>query len=70
MKGGRQMIFVTHNPNIPVLGDAERIFVLESDGRAASMRNSGGVDDCKEEIVSLLEGGEQAFKKRKVRYSY
>ncbi|OGV39303.1 MAG: hypothetical protein A2020_11890 [Lentisphaerae bacterium GWF2_45_14] len=70
MKGRRQMVFVTHNPNIPVLGDAERIFVLESDGTVASMRNSGGVDECKEEIVSLLEGGEQAFKKRKVRYSY
>src|SRR5262249_4595881 len=26
VKGGRQVIFVTHNPNIPVLGDAERVF--------------------------------------------
>ena len=24
-KGGRQLIFVTHNPNIPVLGEAERV---------------------------------------------
>jgi ABC-type dipeptide/oligopeptide/nickel transport system ATPase component len=70
VKTNRQMIFVTHNPNIPVLGDAERIFVLESNGTSASKKNSGGVDTCKKEIVSLLEGGEDAFKKRKVRYSY
>jgi len=28
IKGSRQVIFVTHNPNIPVLGEAERVFVL------------------------------------------
>ena len=29
MKSKRQIIIVTHNPNIPVLGDAEGIIVLE-----------------------------------------
>ena len=29
MKSKRQIIIVTHNPNIPVLGDAEGIVVLE-----------------------------------------
>ena len=32
VKTRRQLIFVTHNPNIPVLGDAERVFVFGSDG--------------------------------------
>ena len=64
------MIFVTHNPNIPVLGEAEKILVMESDGTTGRIRNAGTVDDCKSDIVSILEGGEDAFKKRKERYAY
>lgn len=70
VKTRRQLIFVTHNPNIPVLGDAEKVFVLESDGTAARVAKEGSVDACKAEIVTLLEGGEEAFKQRKERYRY
>ncbi len=70
VKQRRQLIFVTHNPNIPVLGDAERVFVLDSDGASAHKANEGTVDECKEEIVTLLEGGEEAFKERRRRYDY
>ena len=70
VKQARQLIFVTHNPNIPVLGDAERVFVLDSDGQHARKANEGTVDDCKSDIVTLLEGGEDAFKARKKRYAY
>ena len=69
-KSRRQLIFVTHNPNIPVLGDSERVFVLESDGTSARIAKEGDVDVCKAEIVTLLEGGEEAFKLRKERYNY
>jgi ABC-type lipoprotein export system ATPase subunit len=70
VKTHRQMVFVTHNPNIPVLGDAERVFVLDSDGASARKANEGTVDECKSEIITLLEGGEDAFKARKCRYAY
>jgi len=70
VKKHRQLAFVTHNPNIPVLGDAERILVLDSDGTNGIMRNCGTVDECKSDIVDLLEGGAEAFKQRKERYSY
>ncbi len=70
VKRRRQLIFVTHNPNIPVLGDAEQVFVLESDGASARKANEGTVDDVKPDIVTLLEGGEDAFKARKCRYAY
>ena len=63
-------MFVTHNPNIPVLGEAEKVFVLQSDGKAARKANEGSVDRCKAEIVTLLEGGEEAFKRRRARYAY
>src|SRR5205823_7219917 len=36
----RQLIFVTHNPNIPVLGDAARVFALRSTGRVATVANA------------------------------
>jgi ABC-type bacteriocin/lantibiotic exporter with double-glycine peptidase domain len=68
VKSLRQLIFVTHNPNIPVLGDASRVFVMESDGEHAKASSSGTVDECKDQIVTLLEGGADAFRKRGERY--
>jgi len=70
VKTRRQLVFVTHNPNIPVLADADRVFVLESDGAHARKAAEGNVDECRDAIVNLLEGGEQAFKRRQERYAY
>ena len=70
VKKKRQLLFVTHNPNIPVLGEADKVIVLESDGTNARTVNQGTVDHCKDNIVTLLEGGEDAFNRRKVRYAY
>jgi len=70
VKCSRQVVLITHNPNIPVLGDAGGVFVLTSDGRQSRLLNSGGVDACKEEIINLLEGGANAFIQRKERYNY
>ena len=70
VKSRRQLIFVTHNPNIPVLGQADRVFVLASDGRHGRIARVGTVDDCREDIVTLLEGGRDAFMERKERYGY
>ncbi len=69
VKENRQLIFVTHNPNIPVLSDAERMLVMTSDGKSAKRRKCGTVDECKEDIIDLLEGGADAFRKRKERYA-
>lgn len=70
VKGSRQVIFVTHNPNIPVLGEAERVFVFASDGQHAAVRQAGTVDACKEEIERILEGGREAFLQRRARYGH
>ena len=69
VKGGRQLIFVTHNPNIPVLGESERVIVLHSDGRSGAVRKTGTVDECRAEIINLLEGGADAFRLRSERYN-
>lgn len=69
-KTNRQLIFVTHNPNIPVLGDADRVFVLSSDGRRGTITHQGTVDEVKDRIETLLEGGREAFLQRKERYGH
>ena len=70
VKQSRQLIFVTHNPNIPVLGDAGRVFVMTSTGKRASVLASGTVDDVKEHVETILEGGRDAFEARKRRYGH
>lgn len=70
IKGSRQVIFVTHNPNITVLGEAERVFVFSSDGQHASLKQVGTVDECREQIENIMEGGREAFLLRKARYGH
>lgn len=68
IKPKRQMIFITHNANIPVLAEAELVVVMDSDGRAGYVKKVGTLDECREEIVDLLEGGKEAFALRSERY--
>ncbi len=66
----RQFITATHNANIPVLGDAELLAVLETEGDKCKIRAMGSIDDpdiC-EGIKEILEGGEEAFMRRKEKY--
>lgn len=69
LKQERQLIFVTHNANIPVIGEAENVVVMqmETPERAAPTLQ-GTVDERKEEIVDLLEGGANAFVERQKLY--
>lgn len=70
LKDTRQLIFVTHNANIPVLGDAEQIVVMHMEKPSkAGPPQFGTVEDCKLQILDLLEGGKEAFDKRERRYS-
>jgi energy-coupling factor transporter ATP-binding protein EcfA2 len=68
LKPRRQMIFITHNANIPVLGEAELVIVMNSDGHRGFVEKAGTVDECRNEIIDLLEGGEEAFELRRKRY--
>jgi energy-coupling factor transporter ATP-binding protein EcfA2 len=68
LKAHRQMIFITHNANIPVLGEAELVVVMNSDGQRAFVEKAGTVDECRDQIIDLLEGGEEAFELRRKRY--
>ena len=68
LKIRRQMIFITHNANIPVLAEADLVLVMNSDGRVGFVEKSGTVDECREQIIDLLEGGREAFELRSKRY--
>ena len=65
IKKSRQMIFITHNANIPVLGEADLVVVLDSDGHKGFIKKAGTVDECRDEIIDLLEGGREAFELRR-----
>ena len=69
LKKRRQMIFITHNANIPVLAEAELVLVMNSDGRVGAIEKCGTVDECREQIIDLLEGGREAFELRSKRYA-
>ncbi len=68
-KEERQLILITHNPNIPVLSESEYNVFLKYD-RKSSIDAVGTVDEVKEKIIELLEGGKHAFIRRKDTYGY
>ncbi|MBA4190008.1 MAG: hypothetical protein C0467_18645 [Planctomycetaceae bacterium] len=72
IKEKRQVILVTHNANIAILGDSEMIFPMkrENDKGKAICRGSIDKIDTKESAQKILEGGELAFKKRQAIYGY
>jgi hypothetical protein len=70
VKRRRQLIFVTHNPNIPVGGAAERVFLMDSDGKRGRLVARGDVDEMKDHVQTILEGGAAAFEERRKRYAH
>ena len=70
----RQFIFATHNANIPIFGDAEWIGVLEATADNASLPNSnqGSIDQRSIQSLAakILEGGKDAFNRRKEKYGF
>lgn len=65
-KERRQVIVVTHNANIAVLGDAEQIIALKSTSDRSMVVAHGSIDDqaTKKIVCQILEGSEEAFRRR------
>jgi len=90
----RQIILVTHNPNIVVNADAENIIIANQQGQNeietsskyqfdyinGSLENSSRKDESekdllkcmgiREHIADIIEGGQEAFKKREEKYGF
>lgn len=62
----RQLIVVTHNPNVVVNGDAELVHVMEFGRGQCFVRQSGALQEMivREEVCRVMEGGRDAFELR------
>ncbi len=69
IKPRQQFIFATHNANFPVLGDAETVTACSVEDEAFNVV-TGSVDskDCQTKIIQIMEGGPEAFDRRKTIY--
>lgn len=72
LKEKRQIIVMTHNPNIVVLGDSEQVVVLDaiSDTEGMAKEPQASIDHpfIVKNVIELMEGGRDAFETRKKRY--
>jgi len=75
MKKNRQIIVATHNANIPVLGDVDLLYHLNTEPSELEERelgvitNSSGFEDSIEDLL-ILEGGKDAIIKRFKKYDW
>lgn len=70
-KQNRQVIIVTHNPNIAIACDTEQIIVASMDKTSKEIRyTSGSIENTKinSKIVEILEGTRPAFTLRESKY--
>ena len=65
-KRQRQVIVITHNPNIVVHGDAEMVASLDFHKGRTSIKSQGGLQqpEIRDEICRVMEGGREAFEAR------
>ncbi len=79
-KKRRQIILITHNPNLVVNGDSEQVIVAHAERRenglphitynSGALENVGSGDEgIRQQVCRILEGGPDAFLKREKRYS-
>lgn len=62
----RQLIIITHNPNVVVNGDAELVHVMEFGRGQCYVQQSGALqeNDLRNEVCRVMEGGHEAFSRR------
>ncbi|MEX0598479.1 MAG: hypothetical protein WD512_18500, partial [Candidatus Paceibacterota bacterium] len=76
----RQTIVITHNANIPVLGDAENIIILENkdneirirfDNSEKEEKHQGAIEsrNVRQDIQNIMEGGIISFIQREQKYN-
>jgi hypothetical protein len=71
-KRKRQLIIVTHNANVPVNADAELVYALKAEGGRGVCLSQGGLDrpDVTRAVLDIMEGSEEAFRRRQEKYHF
>jgi hypothetical protein len=64
-KQRRQIVVVTHNPNIVVNGDSEMLYALDFNNQCF-VKKAGSLQskEMRDEICQVMEGGREAFERR------
>jgi len=62
----RQLLIITHNPNVVVNGDAELVTVMDYGVGQCYVRGYGALqeNDIQEEVCAVMEGGREALARR------
>lgn len=65
-KRRRQLIIVTHNPNVVVNGDAEMVHAFDFRRGQCQVEERGALQEkaVREEVCRVMEGGREAFSRR------
>lgn len=72
VKSKRQLIIATHNANLPVNGDAELIYAFEARAGKGEVLAQGGLDQkaVTKSVLDIMEGTEEAFRRRREKYHF
>ena len=72
LKGQRQIVVATHNPNIVVNGDADMVIQLEATAQRGSIAQAGAIEEpaVRDAIVRTVDGGDEAFRLRRRKYGF
>ena len=79
-KSRRQIIVITHNPNLVVNSDSEQVIIASTEKQANGLpkisycagaleNNVPQESDIRKQVCNILEGGDDAFRKRERRYA-
>lgn len=72
LRGKRQVIIATHNANIVVNGDADRVIQLDATARRGRVACAGAIEEpaVRDAIVRTVDGGPESFRLRKRKYGF
>ncbi|SDW36946.1 TrlF family AAA-like ATPase [Nitrosomonas communis] len=72
VKSKRQLIMATHNANLPVNGDAELVYAFEARDGKGEVLAYGGLDQgaVTKAVLDIMEGTEEAFRRRREKYNF
>ena len=72
LKGSRQVIVATHNANIVVNGDADHVIQLDAESEHGYIACAGAIEEpaVRNAIVQTVDGGDEAFRLRRLKYGF
>lgn len=72
LKGRRQVVVATHDANIVVNGDADQVVLLRASAYHGRVKLEGAIDDpvVRDAIANTVDGGQDAFRLRRLKYGF